>query len=155
MAKLGLGTRATRWWLHRSFVLRRGRMSKFNGSNLPARVRVLLVDNHAVFRHVIRTLLTQYADIEVVGEAANGLQAVERADTLQPDVILMDVNMPKMNGIEATRFITVRYPKVAVIGLSSNAIDHGAAIMEAGALTVLMKENVVEELYPVIQDLAA
>ena len=128
-------------------------MSQLTGVKLP--IRVLLVDNHAVFRHVIRTLLMQYPDIEVVGEAANGLQAVERADTLHPDVILMDVNMPKMNGIEATRFITVRYPKVAVIGLSSNAIDHGAAIVEAGALTVLMKENVVEELYPVIQDFAA
>ena len=128
-------------------------MSKLSGSKLP--IRVLLVDNHAVFRHVIRTLLTPYPDIEVVGEAANGLQAVERADTLHPDVILMDVNMPKMNGIEATRFITVRYPKVAVIGLSANAIDYRAAILEAGALTVMMKENVVEELYTVIQDLAA
>ena len=128
-------------------------MSKLSCSKPP--IRVLLVDNHAVFRHVIRTLLTQYPDIEVVGEAANGLQAVERADTLHPDIILMDVNMPKMNGIEATRFITVRYPKVAVIGLSANAIDYRAAILEAGALTVLMKENVVEELYTVIQDLAA
>ena len=128
-------------------------MSKLSCSKPP--IRVLLVDNHAVFRHVIRTLLTQYPDIEVVGEAANGLQAVERADTLHPDLILMDVNMPKMNGIEATRFITVRYPKVAVIGLSANAIDYRAAILEAGALTVLMKENVVEELYTVIQDLAA
>jgi DNA-binding NarL/FixJ family response regulator len=128
-------------------------MSKVTGSKFP--IRVLLVDNHAVFRHVIRTLLTQYSDIEVVGEAANGLQAVERADTLHPDVILMDVNMPTMNGIDATRFITVRYPKVAVIGLSANAIDYRGAILEAGALTVLMKENVVEELYPVIHDLTA
>jgi len=128
-------------------------MSRVTASKLP--IRVLLVDNHAVFRHVVRTLLTQYADIDVVGEAANGLQAVERADTLHPDVILMDVSMPKMNGIEATRFITVRYPNVAVIGLSTNAIDYRAAILEAGALTVLMKENVVEELYPVIQELAA
>jgi DNA-binding NarL/FixJ family response regulator len=128
-------------------------MSKVTASKLP--IRVLLVDNHAVFRHVVRTLLSQHADIEVVGEAANGLQAVERADTLHPHVILMDVSMPKMNGIEATRFITVRYPKVAVIGLSTNAIDYRAAILEAGASTVLMKENVVEELYTVIQDLAA
>jgi len=115
------------------------------------RIRVLLVDDHALFRQVVRVFLSQHHDIEVVGEAANGLQAVEQADTLLPDVILMDVYMAKMDGIAATRSIKTRHPHMVFIGLSIDAINHrAAAIVAAGAVTVLMKESVVEILHSAI-----
>ena len=113
-------------------------------------IRVLLVDDHALFRQIVRVSLSQYHDIEVVGEAANGLQAVEQADTLLPDVILMDVRMTKMDGITATRAIKTRHPKMVFIGVSIDAINHRAAIVDAGAVTVLMKESVVETLHSAI-----
>ena len=118
-------------------------------------IRVLLVDDHALFRQIIRVSLSQYPDIEVVGEAANGLQAVEQADILLPDVILMDVHMTKMDGITATRSIKTRHPKMVFIGLSIDAINHRAAILEAGAVTVLWKESVVETLHSAIHSALA
>ncbi|HKO30723.1 MAG TPA: response regulator [Nitrospiraceae bacterium] len=121
-----------------------------------SRIRVLLVDDHALFRQVVRVFLSQHHDIEVVGEAANGLQAVEQADSLLPDVILMDVYMAKMDGIAATRSIKTRHPHMVFIGLSIDAINHrAAAIVAAGAVTVLMKESVVEVLHSAIHSALA
>jgi two-component system, NarL family, response regulator LiaR len=118
-------------------------------------IRVLLVDDHALFRQVIRVFLSQHHDMEVVGEATNGLEAVEEADALLPDVILMDVQMTKMDGITATRSIKTRHPKMVFIGLSIDAINHRAAIVEAGAVTVLRKESVVETLHAAIHSALA
>lgn len=83
--------------------------------------RVLLADDHAMFREGMRTLLETCPDIHVVGEAENGEQANSLAHSLQPDVVVMDINMPVMNGIEATRLIKQRLPVVYVIGLSMHS----------------------------------
>jgi CheY-like chemotaxis protein len=117
-----------------------------------AKVRVLLVDDHAMVRQGLRGLLDAYADVEIVGEAANGEQAVALTDQLQPSVILMDVNMPKMDGIRATKRIKQEMPAAIVIGLSvQNGEDVEAAMREAGASAFLNKEAAVEQLYQTIQ----
>lgn len=115
--------------------------------------RVLLVDDHVMIRQGLRSILDAYPDIHVVGEADNGLDALELTKRLQPSVVLMDINMPTMNGIEATAQITRRWPQIRVIGLSVNASDeNAAAMMEAGAIRLLTKEAAVEELHGAIQE---
>ncbi|HSL03197.1 MAG TPA: PAS domain S-box protein, partial [Nitrospiraceae bacterium] len=90
-----------------------------------ARLRVLLVDDHAMVRQGLRSVLETYVDIEVIGEASDGEEAVVKAEQFQPSVIVMDINMPKMNGIKATAQIKARFPSTVIIGLSVNA-DEGA-----------------------------
>ncbi len=114
-------------------------------------IRVLIADDHAMVRQGLCGLLDGYTDIHVVGEAANGQEAVALAAQLQPDVILMDVNMPGMDGIEATRLIKDVMPNTIVIGLSvQNAAHVSMAMREAGALAFLNKEAAVEDLYHTI-----
>jgi len=114
-------------------------------------IRVLLVDDHTLVREGLRSLLKDYPDIEVVGEAGNGEEAVELSKHLLPRVIVMDVNMPKMDGIEATRIIARSLPSV-VIGLSVNASRRVRDSMsEAGAYALLTKESVTESLYRTIR----
>jgi len=114
-------------------------------------IRVLLVDDHTMVREGLRSLLSDYPDIEVVGEAGNGEEAVELSRHLLPRVIVMDVNMPKMDGIEATRIIARSLPSV-VIGLSVNASRRVRDSMsEAGAYALLTKESVTESLYRTIK----
>ncbi len=118
-----------------------------------AKIRVLLVDDHAMVRQGLRSVLDSYADIEVVGESWNGEEAVAAAEMLQPAVVLMDINMPKMNGIEATALIKARSPGTIVIGLSVNAGGaNEQAMKQAGAAMLLTKEAAVDKLYRAIQD---
>ncbi len=113
-----------------------------------AKIRVLLVDDHAMVRQGLRAMLEGYEDVQVVGEAVDGQEAVRLTEQLRPGIVVMDINMPKMNGIEATREITTRYPNVIVIGLSVNAgDDNHRAMTSAGAVTLLTKEAAVEQLY--------
>jgi CheY-like chemotaxis protein len=115
-------------------------------------IRVLLVDDHAMVRQGLRTVLDSYADIEVVGEAWNGEDAVAGADRLHPAVVVMDINMPKKNGIEATRLIKERHPDIVVIGLSVQVGgENERAMKQAGGALLLTKEAAVDELYRVIQ----
>ena len=115
-------------------------------------IRVLLVDDHAMMRQGLRSVLDGYSDVTVVGEAANGEEAVLAARELSPSVVIMDINMPKMNGIEATKRIKMTHPHIVVIGLSVNAGQHNQeALRQAGAWTVLTKEAAVEDLYSTIQ----
>ena len=103
---------------------------------------MLLVDDHNVVRQGLWTMLNLYSDIEVVGEAADGVEAVEKARQLQPDVILMDISMPKMDGLEATRIIHSQFPDIRIIGLSMHDKDEQAAEMfKAGAIAYCTKEN--------------
>ena len=117
-------------------------------------IRVLLVDDHAMVREGLRTLLNEYPEINVVGEAGNGEDAVNQAKRLLPHVIIMDVNMPQMDGIEATRRITKALPGLAVIGLSVNASPQMQQVMKAaGALTLLTKESAADSLYHTIKSI--
>ncbi|HJT20471.1 MAG TPA: PAS domain S-box protein, partial [Nitrospira sp.] len=117
-----------------------------------SQIRVLLVDDHAMVREGLRTLLNGYPEIEVVGEAGDGEAAIEEARRLLPHVVVMDVNMPRMDGIEATRHITRLLPGSAVIGLSVNASHHMQAAMKAaGGRTLLTKESAAESLYLTIK----
>ena len=103
-------------------------------------------------RQGLCSVLKQYSDIQVVGEAANGEEAVALADSLQPDVILMDVTMPKVDGVEATRLLKRTHPDVVVIGLSIYTTGQvETAMTEAGAVAFVNKEAAVDELYQAIQ----
>jgi DNA-binding NarL/FixJ family response regulator len=96
----------------------------------------------------LRSVLESYDDVEVVGEAANGEEAVAMVQRLRPTMVVMDINMPKMNGIEATAHISKTYPEIQVIGLSVNASGNNVqAMSKAGAVLLLTKEAAVNELY--------
>ncbi len=115
------------------------------------RIRVLLVDDHAMVRQGLRTVLDSYPDLDVVGEAWNGQEAVASAERLQPSIVVMDINMPMMNGIDATTEIVARYPDIVVIGLSVQAGGaNEEAMKKAGAAILLTKEAAVDELYQAI-----
>jgi PAS domain S-box-containing protein len=117
------------------------------------RIRVLLVDDHAMVRQGLRSVLESYPDIEVVGEAADGKQSIESVERLRPSVVVMDLNMPKMNGIDATAIIKSRYPDILILGLSVNAgNDNQRAMLKAGAAALLTKEAAVDQLYDMIHD---
>jgi signal transduction histidine kinase/ActR/RegA family two-component response regulator len=116
------------------------------------KIPVLLVDDHVMVRQGLRTVLESYSDIEVVGEARDGREAVELAERLRPEVIIMDINMPNMNGIEATVGIKSRHPGMKVVALSVNADgDTEGAVLRAGAETLLSKEAALVELYRAIR----
>jgi PAS domain S-box-containing protein len=103
-------------------------------------VFVLVVDDHSMVRQGLKSLLHLQSDIAVVGEASNGEEAVQLALQLQPDVILMDINMPKIDGIEATQLIHSKLPNTRIIGLSMlDAEDQGEAMLKAGAAAYLSK----------------
>ena len=114
---------------------------------------LLLVDDHAMMRKGLRSVLDAYPDIQVVGEARDGIEAVKLVGQLHPRVVLIDINMPQMNGIEATVKIKQQYPETIIIGLSVNATDKNQeAMRRAGASRLLSKEVAVEQLYTVVQD---
>jgi DNA-binding NarL/FixJ family response regulator len=114
-------------------------------------IRVLLVDDHAMVRQGLRSVLDGYADIEVVGEASNGEEAVAMTDRLRPSLVLMDINMPKMGGVDATAHIKARHPEIVVIGLSVQAgHESHLAMLKAGATRLLTKEAAVEQLHHAI-----
>ena len=110
-------------------------------------IRVLIVDDHAIVRKGIRALLSESGGFEIVAEVANGQEAVLRAEETQPDVILMDLLMPGMDGIEATRQITDRQPGARILVLTSFAADNKLfPAIKAGAMGYLLKDSSPEEL---------
>jgi len=103
-------------------------------------IRVILADNHPSFRQGLRFLFGSYTDIEVVGEAENGEEVIHSMPYLCPSAIVMDINMPKLNGIEATRTIKAHYPHVVIVGLCVHADNVSqTAMVAAGAKSVLSK----------------
>ena len=118
-------------------------------------ITVLLVDDHRRVREAIRTALALYPTVQVIAEASNGIDALLAVQESQPIVVLMDVNMPQMNGIEATRRIKTHYPHVAIVGMSVNADKHlSRAMKEAGATKLVAKDRGVEELHTEILNAA-
>lgn len=114
-------------------------------------VRVLLVDDHAMVRQGLRSILDSYTDLTVVGEAANGQDAVVMARSLRPDVVVMDVNLPLIDGVEATRLLRREHSSMAVIGISvRNDPQVKMAMTEAGAVDFLPKESAAGQLYDII-----
>ena len=110
-------------------------------------IRVLVADDHAIVRKGIRALLATEPDLEVVGEAQNGVEAVAEAERLRPDVILMDLVMPEMDGIEAIQRIKARRPEALILVLTSFAADDKVfPAIKAGAMGYLLKDSGQEEL---------
>ena len=110
-------------------------------------VRVLLADDHTLFRQGLRQMLERWPEIEVVGEASNGAEAVDLATRLRPDVVLMDLNMPEMDGVEATRAISAQQPSVQVVVLTMYPQDeHAFEAVKAGARGYLVKTIDVQDL---------
>jgi PAS domain S-box-containing protein len=117
-----------------------------------SRIRVLLADDHHVMRQGLAVLLREQPDIEVVGEAANGLEAVSLTHQLRPDVVVMDVSMPQMGGVEATRRLTAELSETRILGLSMHeAADMASVMLEAGAVAYLTKGGPIEDLIAAIR----
>lgn len=116
------------------------------------KMRILIVDDHPVVRKGIRALLAGEADIELVGEACNGQDAVEQAGRVRPDVILMDLVMPEMDGIEAIRRISASDPDIRILVMTSFAADDKVfPSIRAGALGYMLKDSDPEDLIRVIR----
>jgi DNA-binding NarL/FixJ family response regulator len=119
-------------------------------------IRVLLVDDHAALRQALRTDLEAYPNIQVVGDAEDGEAALLSAIKLQPTAIVMDINMPKMDGVAATRLIKLQNPHIAVVGLSVDPKEYQTYAMEkAGAFKVLDKNRALTQLYETLQEAVA
>jgi DNA-binding NarL/FixJ family response regulator len=119
-------------------------------------LRVVLVDDHDLFRSGLRELLAEHGGIEVVGEGGDGAEAVALAARLRPDVVVMDLNMPRMSGVEATQRLTASTPDVRVLALTISAEDRTVIdAIRAGAYGYVLKDAPVEEVYRAIQAVAA
>lgn len=116
------------------------------------KIRVILAEDHAVVRQGTKHLLDRYPDIEVIGEAGDGEEAVALVKELKPDVAIMDVRMPRMSGIEATRKIKAECPEVAVLALTAHDDDEYVfALLESGANGYLLKTAEIEEVVKAIR----
>ena len=116
------------------------------------KIRLMLVDDHEMVRAGLRALLKGNAEMEVVGEAADGENAVALAKTVQPDVILMDIALPGMNGIEATRQIRAENPKIQVLAVTAqDSPEYFFELMKAEAVGYVLKEATPTELYTAIR----
>jgi DNA-binding NarL/FixJ family response regulator len=118
-------------------------------------IHILIADDHTLFRDGLCVLLDSLADFEVVGQAATGAEAIAQAEALQPDVILMDIQMPGLNGIEATRHITRASPHIGVIMVTMFEDDESVfAAMRAGARGYILKGADQEEVLRTIRSVA-
>ena len=117
-----------------------------------SKIRILLVDDHTVIRLGLKLLLERQTDFQVVGEAEDGRKAIQLAGELQPDAIVMDVAMPNLNGIEATRQITTALPKIAVVVLSMHSDEsYVMRALKAGARGYLLKDSAEADLIQAIR----
>jgi len=119
----------------------------------PQKIRVMLVDDHNVVRSGLATFLRAYEDLELVGEAINGLEAVDLCRKKKPDVILMDLMMPEMDGIAATRAILADCPDIKIIAMTSfEDKELVQGVLAAGAMSYLLKNVTSDELSKAIRD---
>jgi len=118
-------------------------------------MRILLADDHAIIRQGLHSLLEKEADIEVVGEAADGREALELVRKTAPDIVIMDITMPNLNGVDATRRIVSEFPSVKVIALSIHSDRRFVAdMLKAGASGYILKECLFDELVRAIRAVA-
>ncbi len=118
--------------------------------------RIVLVDDHGIVRQGLRSLIEGEPDLEVVGEAEDGRKAMELAKEKLPDMMIMDITMPNLNGVDATRQITREIPSVKVLGLSIHSdVAFVADILKAGAKAYVLKENSFEDLVEAIRTVSA
>ena len=116
---------------------------------------MLLVDDDEPVRKALRSVLEGYPDVVVIGEASNGREAVEAVEMLQPTIVVMDINMPVMNGIEATIQIKAHHPDILVIGLSvTTQPEVHSAMIQVGAEVLIPKEAAYEQLHSAIMCIA-
>ena len=119
-------------------------------------LRILLADDHAMVRKGFRLILEAQPDMQIVGEAGNGREAVELAEKLHPDVVVMDVAMPELNGIEATRRLIGSAPRTRVLALSMHKDSvYVREILRAGARGYLLKDSVAADLVSAVRAVAA
>ncbi len=124
--------------------------------NSGKRTRVLVVDDHAIVRQGLRAILDTEPDIEVVGEAADGREAVRKTLALRPDVVIMDVSMPRMNGLEATARIAKESAEVKIVALTMHSSEEYVySLLKAGARGYLLKESVSSDLIEAIHAVKA
>ena len=116
-----------------------------------AALKVLIVDDDPTMRKLLRRVLSKSPSVEVTEEAKSGAEAMSLLPTFEPDVVIMDVNMPVMGGIEATREIKARFPHVVVVGLSGSEDE---SMAEAGAMTTLIKGDATGQLVELMERLA-
>ncbi len=116
------------------------------------KIKILIVDDHAILRDGIRALLSLYEDIEIVGEASEGKEAIDKAQELSPDVVIMDIAMPGMDGLEATRRLKKKAPKVKVLALTQHDNkEYVLSIVKAGAAGYVPKKALGSELVTAIK----
>jgi DNA-binding NarL/FixJ family response regulator len=116
------------------------------------KIRILIVDDHAILRDGIRTLLERQPDIEVISDASNGREAVSLAGEFTPDIILMDIAMPEMNGLEATQIISKLYPQIRILILTQHDNrEFITPILQAGACGYVLKKSGGRELIGAIR----
>jgi DNA-binding NarL/FixJ family response regulator len=123
--------------------------------NLPQKIRVLIADDHRMFAEALQSILGTDERLSVVGQAADGAEAVRLALELQPDVTLMDISMPVMDGLQATRQIRRQWPNASVLMLTgSNSKSDVDRAREAGAVGYVTKERIAAELIDAILEIA-
>ncbi|MBZ5576570.1 MAG: response regulator transcription factor [Acidobacteriia bacterium] len=119
------------------------------------RIRILLADDHPVVRQGFKMILDAQPDMEIVGEAGNGREAVELAESLKPDVVVMDVAMPELNGIEATRRVAASVPHARVVALSMHKDSvYVREVLRAGARGYLLKDSGANDLVAAVRAVA-
>lgn len=120
------------------------------------KIKIMLADDHHIVRQGLRALLAEYEDLEVIGEAEDGFKAVRLARDIKPDVIIMDIKMPGMSGIEATREIIAENPQMKIIALSMHSERQFISkMLEVGASGYLLKDCAFEELVTAIRNAVA
>jgi len=119
-------------------------------------IKIILADDHNVLREGLKSLLNQQQDFEVIGEADNGQEAVRLTKKLEPDIVVLDIGMPNMNGIQATEHIVAEVPETKVLALSMHS-DHQFVVkmLQAGASGYMLKDCAYEELISAVRDITA
>ncbi|MGD8941377.1 MAG: response regulator transcription factor [Gammaproteobacteria bacterium] len=124
----------------------------FIPSNQSFPIKVLLVDDHAVVRDGIRARLERSADFQVVGEAVNGREAIQKVEELEPDVVLMDISMPVMNGMDAARYLRESHPEIKVIILTMHEHkEYIQGVIRCGAQGYIVKDVTAQEMISAIK----